>query len=195
MARTGKIARKTAETDILVEMDLDGTGAGTVETTIPFFNHMLASVVKHSLIDMTIKARGDTEVDDHHLVEDVGICVGEAIKQALGSKEGIRRYGSAFVPMDESLSQVAIDLSGRPCLIYNVNLDNKKIGDFDLIQLREFFKALSDQGGITLHINAIYGRNPHHIAESVFKAFARALGEAVSIDTRIAGVMSTKGNL
>ncbi len=195
MKRIGTITRTTAETDIFAEITLDGTGRGSVETTIPFFNHMLTSIMRHSLMDMKIEARGDTDVDDHHTVEDVGICLGEALKEALGTKEGIGRYGCAFVPMDESLSHVSIDLSGRPCLVYNVDLDNKKVGDFELLQLREFFKALSDHGGITLHMNVIYGRNPHHIAESLCKAFARALAEAVSIDARIAGVMSTKGNL
>ncbi len=195
MARTGTIARKTAETDITVEVALDGRGAAVIETTIPFFNHMLTSLARHSLIDMAIAARGDTDVDHHHLVEDVGICLGDALREALGQKEKIKRYGSAFVPMDESLSHVSVDLSGRPYLVYNTGLDDKKAGNFELLQLREFFKAFSDRGGITLHINAVYGKNPHHIAESIFKALARALGEAVSIDNRIAGVMSTKGNL
>ena len=151
MKRIGRITRKTSETDIAVEITLDGSGSGSIETTIPFFNHMLASMMRHSLTDIRIEACGDTDVDDHHLVEDVGICLGEALKEALGTKEGIGRYGCAFVPMDESLSHVSIDLSGRPYLVYNVNLDNKKIGDFELLQFREFFKAFSDHGGITLH--------------------------------------------
>ncbi|MCK9273773.1 MAG: imidazoleglycerol-phosphate dehydratase HisB [Syntrophales bacterium] len=195
MARTAKVERETTETQIMVELVLDGTGTGNIETSIPFFDHMLGNLGRHSLINMTIKGSGDTDVDDHHLVEDTGICIGQAIKKALGTKECIRRYGSAFVPMDESLCHVSVDLSGRPYMVYNAVLDDKEVGGFELVHLREFFKALSDHGGITLHINVIYGRNPHHIAESIFKALARALGEAISIDDRIAGVMSTKGNL
>lgn len=195
MARTAVITRKTAETDIVVEINLDGEGAGTIDTSLPFLDHMLVIMARHSLIDLSVTGRGDTPVDDHHLVEDIGLCLGEALKMALGDKAGIGRYGTAFIPMDESLGHVSIDLSGRPCLVYNVDFEHEKIKDFDLLQLREFFKALADQGGITLHINAIYGRNPHHIAEALFKSFARALGSAVSIDSRIKGVLSTKGSL
>lgn len=195
MARTAVITRKTAETDIMVELNLDGEGAGTIDTSLPFLDHMLVLMARHSLIDLSVTGRGDTPVDDHHLVEDIGLCLGEALKKALGDKRGIGRYGTAFIPMDESLGHVSIDLSGRPYLVYNVDFEHEKVKEFDLLQLREFFKALADQGGITLHINAIYGRNPHHIAEALFKSFARALGSAVSIDSRIKGVLSTKGSL
>ncbi len=195
MARTAKVERKTTETDIVVEIGLDGEGRGIIDTTIPFLDHMLTLAARHSLIDMTVKGSGDTSVDDHHLVEDVGLCLGEAIRKALGDKSGVGRYGTAFVPMDESLGHVSIDLSGRPCLEYNVDYKQDKIKDFELLQLKEFFKAFADQGGMTLHVNGIYGKNPHHIAESLFKAFGRSLREAVSIDSRVSGVLSTKGVL
>ncbi|MCK9230252.1 MAG: imidazoleglycerol-phosphate dehydratase HisB [Syntrophales bacterium] len=195
MERIAVVARNTTETDVSVEINLDGEGAAVIDTTLPFLDHMLVLLARHSLIDISVTGRGDTPVDDHHLVEDIGLCLGEALKTALGDKTGIGRYGTAFIPMDESLGHVSIDLSGRPCLVYNVEFEHEKIKDFDLLHVREFFKALADEGGITLHINAIYGRNPHHIAEALFKSFARALGVAVSIDSRIKGVLSTKGSL
>lgn len=195
MARTAEVQRKTTETDIFVKIDLDGEGKSEVDTTLPFLDHMLVLLAGHSLVDMSIKGRGDTDVDDHHLVEDLGLCLGEAFKKALGDKKGIRRYGTAFIPMDESLSHVSIDLSGRPFLVYNVTYEREKVKNFELLQLREFFRAFADRSGMTLHINTIYGSNSHHSAESVFKAVARALREAVAIDDRVSGVLSTKGVL
>lgn len=195
MARKAKIRRKTTETDISVELNLDGTGKGTIATTIPFLDHMLNLLSRHGHIDVTVKSKGDTEIDDHHLAEDLGICLGEAIGKALGDKKGIGRYGSALLPMDESLCRVAIDISGRPFLVYKASFGEKKIGNFDPSLLREFFKALSDHGGITLHIELLYGKNDHHMAEAIFKAFARALREAVRISDRREGIPSTKGSL
>jgi len=193
--RKGKVKRKTGETDLAVEIELDGSGDGKIATTIPFMDHMLNLLARHGLFDIKIVGKGDREVDDHHLVEDLGICLGAAIKQALGGKEGINRYGDALAPMDESLCCVALDISGRPCLIYRAELGTARIGDFDASLLREFFKALADHSGITLHINVLYGKNSHHIAEAIFKAFALALRRAVQLDDRIQGVMSTKGTL
>ncbi len=195
MERTAKVERKTTETEISMEINLDGSGKGEISTTIPFFDHMLTLLAKHGFFDLIVKGYGDTDVDYHHLVEDVGICFGELIKKALGDRKGIVRYGSAVVPMDESLSHVNMDISGRPYLIFNVDFDNKKVRDFDPLLFKEFFKAVSDHGEITLHINVMYGKNPHHIIESIFKSFARSLNRAVSIDARISGVMSTKGSL
>jgi len=193
--RKGKIKRKTRETNISVEMELDGVGRGEIDTKIPFMDHMLNLLARHGLFDLKISGQGDREVDDHHLVEDLGICLGNAVKKALGDKEGIARYGAALAPMDESLASVALDISGRPCLVYHAELGEARIGAFDPSLLREFFKAFSDHGGITLHINVLYGKNNHHMAEAVFKAFALALRSAVQLDERIQGVMSTKGLL
>ncbi|MDI9570855.1 MAG: imidazoleglycerol-phosphate dehydratase HisB [Pseudomonadota bacterium] len=193
--RKGRIERKTRETDISVEVELDGIGRGEIDTKIPFMDHMLNLLARHGLFDIEIAGQGDREVDDHHLVEDLGICLGAAVKKALGEKEGIARYGAALAPMDESLASVALDISGRPCLVYHVELGAARIGSFDPALLREFFKAFSDHGGITLHINVPYGKNNHHMAEAVFKAFALALRSAVRRDERIQGVMSTKGLL
>ena len=193
--RKGKIKRKTRETNISVEMELDGVGRGEIDTKIPFMDHMLNLLARHGLFDLKISGQGDREVDDHHLVEDLGICLGNAVKKALGDKEGIARYGAALAPMDESLASVALDISGRPCLVYHAGLGEARIGAFDPSLLREFFKAFSDHGGITLHINVLYGKNNHHMAEAVFKAFALALRSAVQLDERIQGVMSTKGLL
>jgi len=193
--RKGKVKRKTGETSIDLEIELDGSGRGEITTSVPFMDHMLNLFARHGLFDLKIAGKGDREVDDHHLVEDLGICLGMAIKKALGGKEGIARYGAALAPMDESLCSVVIDLSGRPYLIYHVELGEARIGEFDASLLREFFKALSDQGGITLHVNVLYGKNNHHIAEAVFKSFALALRRAVQHDDRIQGVMSTKGML
>ncbi len=195
MVRRGRETRKTRETDILVELNLDGEGSGEISTTVPFLDHMLNLLARHGFFDLTVRGKGDTDVDYHHLIEDIGICLGEAINKALGDKKGIRRYGSAIVPMDESLCQVSMDISGRPCLVFNADFDNEKIRDLDPLLFREFFKSLSDHGGITLHINVLYGRNSHHIVESIFKAFARSLDKATTIDNRITGVMSTKGRL
>jgi len=195
MKRIGKTYRKTTETEVAVEINLDGQGRGEITTTIPFLDHMLNLFAKHGLFDLTVKSKGDTAIDDHHLVEDIGICLGEAIKEALGDKKGIERYGSAVVPMDESLCRVAVDISGRPYLIYQAEFGNKKIGGFDPALLREFFKSFSDHSEMTLHINLIYGGNNHHIAEAIFKAFARVVRKASSLHERIEGVLSTKGSI
>lgn len=194
--RRGNVHRRTAETDISLEINIDGSGQSVLDTSIPFLDHMLNLFARHGLFDLKVKGRGDTAIDDHHLVEDMGICLGEAIKEAIGDKTGITRYGSATVPMDETLCAVNIDISGRPYLVYNVSyLSGGRAGEFDLQLIREFFKSFSDHSGITLHINLFYGENNHHIVEAVFKAFARALSMAVSIHGRIQGVLSTKGSL
>jgi imidazoleglycerol-phosphate dehydratase len=195
MARKAKILRKTAETDISIAINLDGKGSGKISTTVAFIDHMLNLFARHGLFDLVIKGKGDTHIDDHHLIEDMGICLGNAVKKALGDKKGIVRYGSATVPMDESLCSVAIDISGRPYLVYNVEFKSKKIGAFDFSLIREFFKSFSDHSGMTLHINLIYGKNNHHMAEAIFKAFALALRKAVTIHGRIEGILSTKGSL
>lgn len=195
MERTAKVYRKTTETDILIEIDLDGKGVGKISSSVPFLDHMLNLFAKHSSVDLSVKGVGDTEIDDHHLVEDLGICLGDAVKEALGDKKKIARYGFATVPMDESLCNLIMDISGRPYLVYNVNLGRKKIGNFDPALLGEFFKSFSDHSGITLHINLMYGKNSHHIAEAIFKAFARALREAITVHEHIEGVLSTKGSL
>jgi imidazoleglycerol-phosphate dehydratase len=195
MARKAKIHRKTTETDVSIEINLDGAGNGKISTTISFMDHMLNLFARHGLINLAINSRGDTRIDDHHLVEDIGICLGDAVKKAIGDKKGIARYGSATVPMDESLCSVVIDISGRPYLIYNVDIKSKKTDKFDYSLLKEFFKSFSDHSGMTLHINLIYGKNNHHIAEAIFKAFALALSRAVTIHGRIEGILSTKGSL
>ena len=195
MARKAKIVRKTTETDIALDIDLDKSTGSKINTTIPFLNHMLELFVRHGQFKLVIKSTGDTEIDDHHLVEDLGICLGQAVGQALGKKTGINRYGSASVPMDECLCRVDMDISGRPYLIYKVRYERRKIGGFDPALVKEFFKAFTDHSGITLHINLAYGSNSHHIIEAVFKAFARALRQAVSINPEISGVLSTKGTL
>ena len=195
MERTARIQRKTTETDIAVDFCLDGTGTARVHTTIPFMDHMLGLFTKHGRFDLVIQASGDTEIDDHHLVEDLGICLGDALKEALGSKKGINRYGMALAPMDETLCSVAIDISGRPYLVYHVKFGNRKIRNFDAALLREFFKAMTDHSGITLHINLVYGKNTHHIAEATFKAFAQALRGAVMILEGREDIPSTKGLL
>jgi imidazoleglycerol-phosphate dehydratase len=195
MARKAKIYRKTTETEVSMELDLDGTGQAKISTTVAFMDHMLSLFARHGLVDLIIKSHGDTQVDDHHLVEDIGICLGDAVKKALGDKKGIQRYGSAMIPMDESLCSLVMDISGRPYLIYNVEFKSKKSDKFDYSLLREFFKSFSDHSGITLHINLLYGRNNHHIAEAIFKALALALRKAVTIHGRIEGILSTKGSL
>lgn len=194
--RTATLARKTAETDITVTVNLDGTGAYDNQTGIGFFDHMLDQLARHSLIDMTVRATGDLHIDDHHTVEDCGIALGQALVQALGDKRGIRRYGACLLPMDDALVRAALDLSARPFLIWNVDLPTQKIGQFDTELVREFFQALSTHGGITLHIDQIHGANSHHIAEATFKAVARALRDAVETDPRKSdAVPSTKGML
>jgi imidazoleglycerol-phosphate dehydratase len=193
--RKASIQRKTTETEVLVSIDLDGKGEAQIDTSVPFLDHMLNLLTRHGLLDLTIQSKGDTVIDDHHLVEDIGICLGQVVRKALGDRKGIARYGSAVVPMDESLCRVAMDISGRPYLIWRAELGGQRIGEFDPGLLREFFKSFSDHSGITLHINLIYGTNGHHMAEAIFKAFARAFREAVTMDKRIEGVLSTKGSL
>lgn len=195
MGREAAITRKTNETEVQVKICLDGTGRADIGTGIPFFDHMLNLFARHSFIDLTVIGRGDTEVDDHHLVEDTGITLGMAFREALGEKKGIERYGSALLPMDESLCSAAVDLSGRPYLVYNVDFPEYRAGNFSVSLVGEFLKAFTDQAGITLHVNLLYGRNSHHIAEAVFKAMARAIREALKINANIAGVLSTKGSL
>ncbi|MEO0749079.1 MAG: imidazoleglycerol-phosphate dehydratase HisB [Pseudomonadota bacterium] len=194
--RTAKISRKTAETDISVEINLDGSGTYDNETGVGFFDHMLDQLARHSLIDMTIRCAGDTHIDDHHSVEDVGIALGQALTEALGDKRGIRRYGECLLPMDDALVRAALDLSGRPYLVWEMDLPTPKIGQFDTELVREFFQALSTHGGITLHVTALNGINSHHMAEAAFKSVARALREAVEPDPRKAdAIPSTKGAL
>lgn len=195
MMRRAKVSRKTKETDIRVDLNLDGSGKHRIATSVPFLDHMLTLFCAHGLFDLTLRARGDTEVDYHHTVEDIGICLGSAFKQALGGKEGIRRYGSAFIPMDESLASVHVDLSGRPCLVYHFVPRRRKIGDFDTELVQEFLQSLVNNAAITLHAQVPYGSNGHHMVESLFKALGRALREAVSRDERVRGVPSTKGRL
>ncbi|HEY3307958.1 MAG TPA: imidazoleglycerol-phosphate dehydratase HisB [Desulfuromonadaceae bacterium] len=195
MTRTANIERITKETKIRLELNVDGTGQARICTSVAFLDHMLNLFTRHGLFDMTIEASGDIDIDFHHTVEDVGIVLGEAFKQALGDKKGIRRYGQASVPMDETLASVAVDFSGRPYLVYHVSLPKVKIGDFDVELAREFFQAFVNNCGINLHINVMYGDNVHHIIEACFKALARAVDIATQLDPRVDGVMSTKGVL
>jgi imidazoleglycerol-phosphate dehydratase len=193
--RKAEVKRKTKETEVFLKLDLDGSGRHAIGTGIPFFDHMLSLLAYHSSIDLSLKARGDIGVDSHHTVEDVGICLGEGIKKALGAAKGIQRYGMAMIPMDETLGSVALDLSMRPCLVFHMKLRRGKIGTFDLELVEEFFRALCNHGRITLHINLLYGKNSHHMVEAVFKGFGRALREAVSLDGRTSNIPSTKGML
>ncbi len=194
--RSTTLTRTTAETDVTVEINLDGTGAYDNQTGVGFFDHMLDQLARHSLIDMTIRAKGDLHIDDHHTVEDVGITLGQALATALGDKRGIRRYGSCLLPMDDALVRCALDLSARPFLIWNVDLPTPKIGTFDTELVREFFQALSTHGGITLHVDQLHGFNSHHIAEAAFKSVARALRDAIEVDPRKGdAIPSTKGAL
>ena len=195
MARTACIKRQTAETSISLELDLDGSGKAEIRTPVPFFNHMLDQLVCHGLFDLRLEAEGDVEVDAHHTVEDAGIALGEAFRQALGNKAGIRRYGDRLLPMDEALVSVAIDFSGRSCLVFTADLPKACLGTFDVELTKEFFAAFARQAGVTLHIRVLYGENLHHIVEAIFKAFGRALDEATSLDPRVAGMPSTKGQL
>ena len=195
MTRKSQIIRNTKETSIHLSLSIDGSGTYQVKTPIPFFNHMLELFTKHGLFDLTLKATGDVDVDDHHLVEDVGIALGEAFQKALGDKTGIRRYGFFVLPMDEVLTTVAIDFSGRPCFVYKTPLKSGKIKNFDLELVEHFFESFTNSARVNLHINVHYGRNKHHVVESIFKAFARAVDMATSIDSRVKGVPSTKGKL
>lgn len=194
--RSATISRKTAETEISVTLDVDGTGQYDNQTGIGFFNHMLDQLARHALFDLTIRAKGDLHIDDHHTVEDTGIALGQVLARALSDKRGIRRYGECTLPMDDAQVRCALDLSGRPFLVWNMALPTQKIGSFDTELLREFFQALSTYGGVTLHLDQVHGINSHHIAEAAFKATARALRDACAIDPRRAdAVPSTKGTL
>ncbi len=196
MARQATIDRKTKETDIKIRLEIDGSGQSRVDTGIPFMDHMLTLMAAHGFMDLDITAKGDTEIDDHHTVEDLGICLGQVIKKALGKKKGIRRYGKAIIPMDEALARVAMDISNRPHLAYRVSLNRTTTGTFDVGLVNEFFRALITHAGITMHVDLLAGDEPHHVAEAVFKAFARALDEACSPEPRLGGnVPSTKGML
>ena len=195
MTRTAKAVRATAETDIGLSVDLDGTGAYDIETGVGFFDHMLAAFSRHSLVDLTVRVKGDTEVDDHHTVEDTGIVLGQALREALGDRRGVRRFGSATVPLDEALVMAACDLSGRGGLYWDVPIGPDKVGSFDTELAQEFFVGLAREAGITLHLRLVTGENAHHIIEATFKAAARALREAVERDPRVDGVPSTKGSL
>lgn len=191
--RSATINRKTRETRITGALDLDGTGASSIRTGIPFFDHMLELTAKHALFDLEIKAQGDLEVDYHHTVEDVGLALGKALNDALGDRKGLTRYGFSLLPMDESLSRVAVDLGGRPYLVYRIANRKKKIRDFDLGILEHFFRSLVDQARMNLHIAQVYGDDPHHAYESVFKGVARALYMACALDPRVKGIPSSKG--
>ncbi len=195
-ARKATVKRDTLETKIEVTIDLDGSGKGQFDTGVPFLEHMLDQVARHGLIDLEIKAQGDLHIDAHHTVEDIGITLGQAFARAVGDKKGIRRYGHAYVPLDESLSRVVIDFSGRPGLEYHVDYPRARIGEFDVDLLLEFFQGFINHAHVTLHIDNLRGKNAHHIAETIFKAFGRAMREALSADERMQGMMpSTKGSL
>ncbi|MGR9089350.1 MAG: imidazoleglycerol-phosphate dehydratase HisB [Gammaproteobacteria bacterium] len=195
-ARQASVSRDTRETQITVSVNLDGAGDGAFATGLPFLDHMLDQIARHGLIDIDVQANGDLEIDAHHTVEDIGITFGQAVTQALGSKAGIRRYGHAYVPLDEALSRVVLDLSGRPGLEYHVSFPRARVGDFDVDLFHEFFQGFVNHAMVTMHIDMIRGSNAHHIIETVFKAFGRALRMAVEPDPRMAGIMpSTKGTL
>ena len=193
--RTAEIARQTLETKIELTLNLDGEGKAEVATGIGFLNHMLVLLAKHAFLDLTVKASGDLEVDSHHTVEDCGIVLGQALKQAVGDKTGMHRYGSCFLPMDEALAHVVLDFSGRPFLVWQAEIPKVTLGNLEAEMIEEFFRAVAAESGMTLHVRLLYGRNTHHIIEAIFKAFARALAEGVAIDSRVKGVMSSKGKL
>ena len=195
MSRTATTTRKTNETEIFVGLDLDGVGAHLNQTGVGFFDHMLDQLARHSMIDLDVRGTGDLHIDDHHMVEDCGITIGQMLAKALGDKRGIRRYGECSLPMDDAQIRCALDLSGRPYLVWNVAFPTPKIGTFDTELVREFFQAVASHGGITLHIDQVHGINSHHIAEAAFKAFARALRMAIERDPRTDAVPSTKGSL
>jgi imidazoleglycerol-phosphate dehydratase len=195
-ARSATVERKTKETAITATVDLDGTGAYEVATGVGFLDHMIEQLARHSLIDITLKAEGDLHIDQHHTTEDSGIVLGQAVAKALGDKQGISRYGSAYLPMDETLTRVALDVSGRPFLVWDVDFTRSKIGEMDTELFREWFQAFAQHAGLTLHVETLYGENSHHIAETCYKALARALRQAIAIDERQSGrVPSTKGQL
>lgn len=193
--RHARVSRTTRETDITVEIDLDGNGRAQVETGIPFLDHMLEIFARHGFFTLHVRARGDLDVDQHHTVEDVGLALGQALREALGDKAGIRRFGDAACPLDEALVSCVVDLSGRPFLAYNLKIRQARVGSFDTELVHDFFLALSNQAGMNLHLNQLQGRNAHHIIEAAFKSFARALDEAKRIDPRVEGIPSTKGTL
>ena len=193
--RTAEVSRKTGETDITIGVNLDGTGAADVATGIGFFDHMLTLLARHSLIDVSVRAKGDLEVDAHHTVEDAGIVLGQALDKALGDRAGIRRYGQAAVPMDEALATSVIDLGGRPYLVYDAEYPAEQVGEFDIELVREFLIAMVNHVRMNLHVHVPYGANTHHIAEGIFKSLARALRQAVEIDPRAGGIPSTKGTI
>lgn len=194
--RTAQIERNTLETQIKVNINLDGTGLSSFETGVPFLDHMLDQIARHGLIDLEVKAKGDLDIDAHHTVEDVGITLGQAFAKAVGDKKGIVRYGHAYIPLDEALSRVVVDLSGRPGLAYEVKYPRATIGNFDVDLFREFFQGFVNHAGVTLHVDNLKGVNAHHIAETIFKAFGRSLRMAISLDPRMTGIMpSTKGSL
>lgn len=195
MSRNAKVIRKTKETEIQIILNLDGSGKQKIATSIPFLDHMLNLFCAHGMLDLAVRAKGDTHIDYHHTAEDIGIALGAALKKALGGKQGIARYGSAFVPMDESLASVHIDISGRPHLTLHLPLRKRKIGDFDTELVNEFFQALVNHAAITLHADVRYGVNAHHMVEALFKAFGRALRQAAARDRKVKGVPSTKGSL
>jgi imidazoleglycerol-phosphate dehydratase len=195
MARNANVSRKTKETDITVSLELDGNGQAQVDTGMPFLNHMLDSFSRHGFFDIQVRAKGDLAVDFHHTVEDVGLALGQAFKDALGQKHGIRRFGQASCPLDEALANVVVDLSGRPYLYYGVKIRPGRVGDFDTDLPHEFFAAFANQVGMNLHIDVPRGENPHHIIEACFKAFARAMDMATQLDPRVEGALSTKGSL
>ena len=195
MRRTATVGRTTKETSIELTLNVDGNGRYDVQTGVPFLNHMLELFTKHGFFDLTVRATGDVEVDDHHTVEDVGLALGQAFREALGAKEGIRRFGEATVPLDEALTQVVVDLSGRPFLAYDLKTRQTRVGSFDVELVHDFLLALVNQLGMNLHVRMLAGRNPHHIIEAAFKGFARAMDAATQLDPRVVGVLSTKGSL
>ncbi len=194
-SRQATVVRKTKETDITIKLNVDGSGKYKIQTGLPFFNHMLEAFARHGLFDIEIKATGDLDVDDHHLVEDVGLVLGQAFVKAVGDKAGMKRYGHFLLPMDETLVDVAVDFCGRPCLIYKSHVKKGKIKNFDIQLVHEFFQAITNEAGLNLHINVRYGENKHHIVEAIFKCFAKAMDMSTQIDARISSVLSTKGRL
>jgi imidazoleglycerol-phosphate dehydratase len=193
--RRASVLRKTKETEVRLALAIDGTGAAQIDTGVPFLDHMLDLLARHGLFDLAVAARGDLAVDHHHTVEDVGLVLGQALREALGDKQGIRRFGEATVPLDEALVQTVVDLSGRPFLVYDVSIAQHKIGQFDVELIHDFLLALVNQAGMNLHVRMLSGRNPHHVVEATFKGFARALDAAVRRDARLGDVLSTKGTL
>lgn len=193
--RKSEVSRTTSETNIDLKLNIDGKGKYTLDTGVPFLEHMLALFTKHGLFDLELRAKGDTEIDYHHTVEDIGICLGQVFNKALGGKAGITRYGTAFLPMDEALAMIVVDISGRAFLSFEASMPSQKVGDFDTELVEEFLRAFAYNAGVTLHIKLLNGTNTHHIIEAIFKGLGRAFREAASIDPRIEGVMSTKGRL